>query len=178
MSRFACLLSLIMLLAFEALGCGGAPKSDPSAASRLPHVAQLTLPDSCSWLDMKRALGAPAAAVKITGFCVHEEKDSVATETYEFAEGSKTALAVREVNERTLATRVKGAMIGPRGIEVPVDLHTSFTDVAYSTPHGSLAFKGTTLAELDARIAKELAEKIRDELKENPRPIQAPHESP
>jgi hypothetical protein len=164
MPRFARPLSLTLLM-FEALGCGGASKNRPPAPSPSSESAQLTLPDSCAWLDMKSALGTPAAAVKIRGFCVHEEKASVATETYEYPDGAKTALAVREVSERTLAARLKGTMLGPRGVEVPLDLHTSFTDVAYSTPHGSRAFEGTTLAALDAQIAKKLAEKIREELK-------------
>ena len=163
MSRFARRLCLT-LLTFQSLGCGGASKSGPSAPSPPSASAQLTLPDSCAWLDMKSALGTPAAPVKIRGYCVHEEQASVGSETYEYPDGTKTALAVREVNERTFAARLKGAMVGPRGVEVPIDLHASFTDVAYSTPHGSLEFKGTTLAELDAQIAKKLAAKIREEL--------------
>ena len=121
---------LPLMLTFEVLGCGGTPRS-LAAAPASPMTAQLTLPDSCAWLDMKSALGTPAVAVKITGFCVHEEKDSVATETYEYKEGAKTALAVREVNERTLATRLKGTMIGPRGVDAPcgnTKPRTSHTD--------------------------------------------------
>ncbi len=181
MMPFARILSSSTLLALSTTACGSAPRSSPPAtpstqtaqaprAASLPPAvldAQVTLPDSCGWVDVKSALpsqGGTPVSLKITGFCVHEEKASVGTETYSYTEGTKTALAVRDVNERTLATRLKGTMIGPRGVEVRVDVWSSFTDVAYSTPHGSLAFKGTTLAELDAKITKDLAEKIRDEL--------------
>jgi hypothetical protein len=177
MMPFARILSSSTLLALSTIACGGAPKSSPPAAPstqtaqapRAPAVldAQVTLPDTCAWVDVKSALppqGGTPVTLKITGFCVHEEKASVGSETYSYTEGAKTALAVREVNERTLATRLKGTMIGPRGVEVRVDVWSSFTDVSYSTPHGSLAFKGTTLAELDAKITKDLAEKIRGEL--------------
>ncbi|MEO6420274.1 MAG: hypothetical protein ABIP39_12735, partial [Polyangiaceae bacterium] len=138
-------------------------------APKAPAVldANVTLPDTCNWLDVKSALpssGGTAVALQIKGFCVHEEKTSVGSETYSYPDGAKTALAVRAVNEHMLATRLKGTMIGPRGVEVPVDVWSTFTDVAYSTPRGSVAFKGTTLTELDAKIAKELAEKIRAEL--------------
>lgn len=181
MMPFARILSSSTLLALSTIACGSTPKSSPPAspstqtaqaptqAPRAPAVldAQVTLPDTCAWLDVKSALppqGGSPVALKITGFCVHEEKASVGSETYSYTEGTKSGLAVRDVNERTLATRLKGTMIGPRGVEVRVDVWSSFTDVAYSTPHGSLAFKGTTLAELDAKITKDLAEKIREEL--------------
>jgi hypothetical protein len=177
MTRCARILSFFTLLALSLLGCGATPQRTPVAPPTVPNAkaprgpavldAQVTLPDSCAWLDVKSALpsnGGTPVALRIKGFCVHEEKASVASETYSYAEGAKTALAVRDVNERTLATRLKGTMLGPRGVEVRVDVWSSFTDVAYSTPHGSLAFKGTTLAELDAKIAGELADKIREEL--------------